>query len=76
MVPHPKLPLLFFWQKQKKPSLIVPHLRLPFLPSWEKLTPRAQRSVVHPPVSEEVEAYKNNFVFLRIPDLSFQEVEE
>jgi hypothetical protein len=32
-----------------------------------------QRSVAHPPVLEEVEGYKNNFVFLRIPDLSFQE---
>jgi poly-gamma-glutamate capsule biosynthesis protein CapA/YwtB (metallophosphatase superfamily) len=29
----------------------------------------------HPSGSEEVEKYKNNFVFLSIPDLSFQEVE-
>jgi hypothetical protein len=52
---------------------------LPFIPSWKKLTPRAyicsQQSVAHPSRLEEVEGYKNNFVFLRIPDLSFQEVE-
>jgi hypothetical protein len=35
----------------------------------------AQRSATHPSVSEEVEGYKNNFVFIRIPELSFQEVE-
>jgi hypothetical protein len=52
---------------------------LPFIPNWKKLTPRAhicaQQSAAHPPVLEEVEGYKNSFVFLRIPDLSFQEVE-
>jgi hypothetical protein len=29
---------------------------------------------MHPSVLEEVEGYKNNF-FLKVPDLSFQEVE-
>jgi len=28
--------LIFFWQKQKKPSPTVPHLKLPFMPSSEK----------------------------------------
>jgi hypothetical protein len=77
-VPHPKL-LLFFWQKQKKPSPTVFHLRLSFIPSWEKLTWHAhictQRSAAHPPVLEEVEEYKIILFFLRIPDLSFQEVQ-
>jgi hypothetical protein len=53
---------------------------LPFILSWEKSTPRAhictQRFAAHPPILEEAEGYKNNFVFLRIPDLNFQEVEE
>jgi hypothetical protein len=31
--------------------------------------------VTHPSALEEVEGYKNNFVFLKIPDLSFQDVE-
>jgi hypothetical protein len=70
-ISHPKLLLLFFfWQKQKKPSPTVPHLRLSFIPSWEKRTPRAhicaQRSTAHPPVLEEVEGYKNNFVFSKV----------
>jgi hypothetical protein len=60
--------------KQKKSSPTVSHRRLPFIPSWENRL-RTQRSVVHPSALEEVEWYKNNFVFLRIPDLSFQEVE-
>jgi hypothetical protein len=34
------------------------------------------RAAAHPPVLEEVEGYKNKFVFLSIPDLSFQGVEE
>jgi hypothetical protein len=54
-------------------------LRLLFIPSWENRLRAyicAQQSTAHPPVSEEVERYKNNFVFLRVPDLSFQEVEE
>ena len=29
----------------------------------------------HPSVSEEVEGHKNNFVCLRVPDVSFHEVE-
>jgi hypothetical protein len=73
-VPHPKRPLLFFLQKQKKPSPTVPHLRLPFIPSWEKRNPHVhiceQRSTAHPPVLEEVEGYKNNFVFSQ--DFSFK----
>jgi hypothetical protein len=73
------LALLFFWKKQKKSSSTVSHLMLSFIPSWEKPTPRAyicaQRSAAHPPVLEEVEGYKNNFAFPRIPDLSFPEVE-
>jgi hypothetical protein len=63
-VHHPKLLLLFFFAKTEKPSPTIFHLRLPFIPSWEKPPPRA-----HPPVFEEVEAYKNYFVFPRIPDL-------
>jgi hypothetical protein len=66
-VPHLKLPLLFFWPKQKKHSPTVSHLRLSFIPSWEKPTPHAhicvQRSTTHPYILEEVEGYKNNFVF-------------
>jgi hypothetical protein len=57
----------FFLQKQKKTSPTVPHLKLSFIPSWEKPTLRAhicaQRSAAHPPVLEEVEGYKNDFVF-------------
>jgi hypothetical protein len=48
-------------------------------PKWENLTLRkhicAQRSAAHHSVLEEVERYKNNFVFSQIPNLSFQEVE-
>jgi hypothetical protein len=44
-------------------------------PKMEKWTPRAyicaQPSAAHPSVFEDVEGYKNNFVFLMIPDLSF-----
>jgi hypothetical protein len=62
---------MFFWQKQKKPSPTVPHLWLPFIPSCEKSTLHvhicAQRSAAHPPVLEEVEGSKNNFVFLGFP---------
>jgi hypothetical protein len=65
--------------KQKKSSPTIPHLKLSFIPSWEKPTPGAhicaQRSAPDPPVLEEVEEYKNNFVFLRTLDLSFQEME-
>jgi hypothetical protein len=53
--------------KQKKSSPTIPHLKLSFIPSWEKPTPGAhicaQRSAPDPPVLEEVEEYKNNFVF-------------
>jgi hypothetical protein len=70
---------IIFWQKQKKSSPIVPHLRLPFIPMWAKPTSHAhiyaQQSAVHPPILEEVEEYKNNLFFLKILDLSFQEVE-
>jgi hypothetical protein len=72
-VPHLKLSLLFFFQKQKKTLL---HLRLSFILSWEKQTPHehisAHLSAAHPSVSEEVEGYKNNFVFIRVPDLNFK----
>jgi hypothetical protein len=58
---------LFLAKTEKKSSPTVPHLRLPFITSWEKPTLRmhicAQRSVAHPSVLEEVEGYKNNFVF-------------
>jgi hypothetical protein len=47
---------------------------LPFIPSWEKRNPHVhiceQRSAAHPPVLEEVEGYKNNFVFSQ--DFSFK----
>jgi hypothetical protein len=61
------LSLLFFWQKQKKSSPTVPisgchlsqvgknRLRARI---YERSSPRA-----HPSVLEEVEGYKNNFVF-------------
>ena len=32
--------LIFFWQKQEKPSPTVPHPRLPFMSSLEKEPPR------------------------------------
>jgi hypothetical protein len=35
----------------------------------------AQQSTAHPSVLEEMEGYKNNFIFFRIPNLSFQEFE-
>jgi hypothetical protein len=45
---------------------MVSYLRLSFILSWEKgLRSRiyAQWSAAHPPVLEEVEGHKNNFVF-------------
>jgi hypothetical protein len=49
---------------------------LPFIPSWEKDSAHVYVRVDIRFILEEVEGYKNNFVFLRIPELSFQEVEE
>jgi hypothetical protein len=62
-VPHPKLPLLSFLAKTEKTFSSSSPSQVAFIPSWEKLTPHAQRSVSHTPVLEEVEGYKNNFVF-------------
>ena len=49
------------------------------MPSSKKEPPRAYICVLvsaaHPSVSEEVEGHKNNFVCLRVPDVSFHEVE-
>jgi hypothetical protein len=57
----------YFFAKRKKPPPAVLHLRLPFIPSWEKPTPGAyicaQLSAAHPSGLEEVDGYKNNFVF-------------
>jgi hypothetical protein len=70
---------LLFFKKNRKHLLQQSPIWLPFISSWEKPTPRVhicvQRSAAHPPVLEEVEGYKNNFVFFRILDLSFEEVE-
>jgi hypothetical protein len=78
-LPRLKLPLLFFLAKTEKnfsnssPSQVVIFLKLGNLTPWAHIC--AQRSATYPPVIEEVEEYKNNFIFFRIPDLSFQEVE-
>jgi hypothetical protein len=77
IVPHPKLSLLFFG-KNRKPSLRFSHLRLSFIPKWETDSARVYMHATirgHPSVSEEVEGYENNFVFLRIYVSIFQEVE-
>jgi hypothetical protein len=60
-VPRPKLPLLFF--RKNRINLLQ---QFP-ISGWEKRTLRAyicaQRSAAHPPVLEEMEGYKNTFVF-------------
>jgi hypothetical protein len=72
--------VIFFWKKTEKifsnssPSQVVIYPKLGKTDS-ARVYICAQPSAAHPPVLEEVEGYKNNFVFLRIPDLSFQEVE-
>jgi hypothetical protein len=78
-VGHPKLPLLFFFGKNRKtfsnssPSQVVIY---PKLGKTDSACAYMRAAIhTHPPVLEEVEGYKNNFVFLRIPDLSFQDVE-
>ena len=49
------------------------------MPSSEKEPPLAYIcalvSAAHPSISKEVEGHKNNFVCLRVPDVSFYEVE-
>jgi hypothetical protein len=59
---HLKLSLLFFLAKKEKPCPMVPHLRLSFITSWEKPTPCAA-ILGASSVLEEVEGYKNNFIF-------------
>jgi hypothetical protein len=72
-VPHPKLSLLFSFAKTEKTFSNSSSSQVVIYPKLGKTDSRAW-SATHPPVLEEEEEYKNNF-FLRIPDLSFQEVE-
>jgi hypothetical protein len=59
--------IVIFWQKiKKKSSPTVPHLKLPFIQVGKNQLRAhicAQQYAVHPRVLEEVEGYKNNFVF-------------
>jgi hypothetical protein len=65
--------LLFSFAKTEKAFSNSSPSQVAIYPKLGKTDSRA-RSATHPPVLEEEEEYKNNF-FLRILDLSFQEVE-
>jgi hypothetical protein len=67
--------IVIFFAKPEKSFSNSSLSHVAIYPKLGKHTPHAhicaQRSMAHPPILEELEGYKNNFGFLRIPDLSF-----